>query len=69
MLNFNWLNGISIGFAKAIVSFTFVIPLIFALIMKKSYIYAGAANMKIWRNLKFWIILLCAIVISVYQYF
>lgn len=25
--------------------------------------------MKIWRNLKFWIILLCVIVISVYQYF
>lgn len=67
MLNFDWISHIDIGIAKLIVSLTFLLPLIFALTLKKSYIYAGAKDTKLWRNLKLWIALLSLIMLAVYS--
>jgi hypothetical protein len=69
MLNFDWISHINIGVAKFIVSLSFLLPLIFALTLKKKYIYAGAPDSKLWRNLKIWVALLAFIMLMVYTSF
>jgi hypothetical protein len=69
MLNFDWISHIDIGIAKFIVSLSFLLPLIFAMTLKKEYIYSGAKDMKLWRNLKLWIALLTCIMLILYSLF
>ncbi len=69
MLNFDWINGLDIHIAKMLVMLAFIIPLVFALTLKKSYIYAGAADKKIYRNLKIWVMLLSIIMLLIYSSF
>jgi len=69
MLNFSSLENIPDSIAKYIVLMMFVLPLVFALTMKKKYIYAGAEDTKGWRNLKYWVFFLCLIMTGLYLYF
>ena len=69
MLNFDWISGIDIEIAKVLVLMAFIAPLIFAFTLKREYIYKGAEDLKKWRNLKGWILLLTIIMVSVYMYF
>ncbi len=69
MLNFDWISHIDVGSARLIVLITFLLPFVFALTLKKSYIYSGAADNNIWRNLKIWIALLTIIMLVVYSIF
>ena len=69
MLNFDWISGLDIEIAKVLVLMAFIAPLVFALSLKREYIYKGAEDNKLWRNLKGWILLLTIIMVSVYLYF
>lgn len=69
MLNFDWISHIDGTSAKLIVLVTFLLPLIFALTLKKNYIFAGAENNKPWRNLKIWVMLLTGIMLFIYSSF
>ena len=69
MFNFDWLHGLSDGWGKFLVILAFVAPLIFALTMKKSYIYQGAEDKKPWRNLKIWVFVIVALQVASYVYF
>lgn len=69
MLNFNWLAGVPLVWAKALIICCFIIPAAFALALKKDYIYAGAEDRAWWRNLKIWIVLITVTQIAIYLYF
>lgn len=69
MFNFDWLSGTDLGIAKLLMLMAFIAPLIFSLFLKRGYIYKGAADNKLWRNLKLWIMGLTVVMVSVYIYF
>lgn len=69
MLNFDWISHINPGAAKFIMLCAFLVPLIFTLSLKKSYIYAGSSDMKLWKNLKIWVTLLTLLMLFVYWSF
>lgn len=69
MLNFNWLADLSEAWGRFLVIMAFIVPLIFAITLPKKYIYQGASNQKIWRNLKFWVFIIVAIQVAIYIYF
>ncbi len=69
MLNFDWISGIDLSIAKIIILLAFIAPAIFSLFLKKEYIFRGAEDYKTWRNLKYWILFLTLIMISIYLYF
>ena len=69
MFNFNWLSGVSVGWGKFITIMAFIAPMIFALTMKKKYIYQGAQDGAWWRNLKIWVFVIVAVQVAIYLYF
>lgn len=69
MLNFNWLVDLSVGWGRFLIIMAFIIPLIFALTLKKEYIYQGAPDRKAWRNLKYWTFIIVAVQVAIYLYF
>lgn len=69
MLNFNWFNEMPIYIARIIVLFAFLVPLIFAFALPRAYIYLGAPDQKKWRNLKWWILALILIQLTIYLVF
>ncbi len=69
MFNFDWLSNIDLRTAKILMLLAFFSPLIFSLFLKKEYIYKGATDKKIWRNLRLWIMALTFIMATVYIYF
>ena len=69
MLNFNWLADLPITAARIIVLLAFLVPLIFAFILPRTYIYLGARDQKKWRNLKWWILGLIMIQTAIYTIF
>jgi len=69
MLNFDWGTHLSENWARFLVILAFIAPLIFTFTLPRRYIYQGAADQKMWRNLKIWILVLIAISVSVYLYF
>ncbi|MBU0473721.1 MAG: hypothetical protein KKF62_06115 [Bacteroidetes bacterium] len=69
MFNFDWLSGIDLSVAKTFILCAFLAPLIFSLFLKKEYIYQGAVDVKPWRNLKIWIMILTIFMIGIYSYF
>ena len=69
MLNFNFLQDLSEGWARFLVIMAFIIPMIFAFTLPKKYIYQGARDQKIWRNLKIWVFVIVAVQVAIYLYF
>lgn len=69
MFNFDWLSGVDLGVAKIFILCAFLAPLIFSFSLKKEYIYKGSIDLKPWRNLKIWIMVLTLFMISIYSYF
>lgn len=69
MLNFDWLGGIDLSVAKLLIISAFLAALIFSLFLKKEYLYKGAPDLKPWRNLKIWILILTVFMISIYSFF
>ena len=54
MLNFDWLSGLSMGQAKAVVLGLFAVVLLLVWLLPADYIYRGAQDRKPWRNLRVW---------------
>lgn len=69
MLNFDFLANLSEGWARFLVIMAYIIPLIFALTLPRKYIYEGAEDQKLWRNLKLWVFVIVAVMVVVYLYF
>jgi len=69
MLNFNWLADVPMIWARVIVLLSFMAPLVFALTLKRDYIFQGTSDRRVWRNLKGWALFLVAIQIAIYIYF
>ena len=69
MLNFDWCGNIPHSWAKLLVIMAFIIPLVFAFTLKHKYIYQGAPDQALWRNLKIWVLLLVVTMVGVYLYF
>ena len=69
MFNFNWIADLSEGWARFLVIMAFILPLIFALTLKKKYIFLGAPDQKNWRNLKYWVFVIVAVQVVIYIYF
>jgi hypothetical protein len=69
MLNFNWLIDLPLPIANIVILLAFIVPLVFALILPRAYIYLGAKDQKQWRNLKWWVVALVLIQVSVYIIF
>ena len=69
MLNFDWISGLDLSIAKILILSVFVLQFIFILFLKKDYIFAGAPDRKNWRNLKIWVLILSAIMITIYTIF
>ncbi|NIA31454.1 MAG: hypothetical protein GWP06_16290 [Actinobacteria bacterium] len=69
MLNFEFLANLSEGWARFLVIMAYIIPLIFAFTLPRKYIYEGAEDQKLWRNLKLWVLVIVAIMVAVYLYF
>ncbi|NOY57557.1 MAG: hypothetical protein GXO75_01305 [Calditrichaeota bacterium] len=69
MLNFDFLANLSEGWARFLVIMAYIIPLIFAFTLPRKYIYEGAEDQKLWRNLKLWVFVIVAVMVAVYLYF
>jgi len=69
MLNFNWLAEMPINIARFFVLLAFIIPLVFAFVLPKAYVYLGSQDQKKWRNLKWWILVLVLIQVTIYSLF
>jgi len=69
MFNFNFLSDLSEGWARFLVILAFIIPLIFTLTLPNKYIYLGAEDHKLWRNLKLWVFVIVSVMVAVYLYF
>ena len=69
MLNFNWLADLSDAWGRFLVILAFIAPMIFAFLLSKKYIYQGAADLKNWRNLKIWVLIIVAVQVAIYLYF
>jgi len=69
MFNFDFLANLSEGWARFLVILAYIIPLIFALTLSRKYIYEGAEDQKLWRNLKIWVFVIVAVMVAVYLYF
>ncbi len=69
MLNFEWCSRLSLGWGRFLVILAFILPLIFALSLPRKYLYLGAPNQKLWRNLKLWVFLLVLAQVMIYLYF
>lgn len=69
MFNFNWLNNVSDTWGRFLLILAFIVPLIFALLMKRKYIYKDAGDTAWWRNLKLWVLVIVTIQIAIYLYF
>lgn len=69
MLNFNWAAGIGDFGARVLIIAAFIVPLVFALSMKKAYIMKGSSDKKRWRDLRIWILMLVVIQSLIYAYF
>lgn len=69
MFNFNWLHNVPDGWGRVLLILDFIAPLLFALSMKRKYIYQDARDQTWWRNLKLWVLVIVAVQIGIYLYF
>lgn len=69
MLNFNWLNGVPLNWARASIIMIYILILVAVWFLKNSYIFQGAPDQKWWRNLKLWATVAIATQLFAYLYF
>ncbi len=69
MLNFDWLANVSESWGRFFVIMAFIVPFVFAMTLRRAYIYQGAQDLHRWRNLKYWVFFIVAVQVGVYLYF
>ena len=69
MLNFDWLDNVSLEGARLFLIMAFMIALVFGMLTRKEYIFKGAKNFKKWRDFRIWIIILVVVQVILYSYF
>ena len=69
VLDFQWAHGLSTGVAQILFIASFVGVAIFALLQSRAYVYRGAPDERIWRDLRVWAVLVMALATGLYLYF
>ena len=69
MLNFDWLDEVSLSGARFLLILVFLVSQVLALLVRKAYIFIGAKNQHAWRDFRYWIIILIFVQILLYSYF
>ncbi len=69
MLNFDWLNGISLETAKWIFLGLYILIALLILLLPKKFIYQGLKKIEWYHNLKLWSIALLGFIFTVYYFF
>ena len=69
LLNFEWLNHVSMGTAKTIFLALFVVTGILTLLIPSAYIYEGVEDRRWWHNLKLWALGDLALIFVIYYVF
>ena len=64
-----WLKDIPLYWAKVIAIIFFIVIIIWALTRPKEYIFKGATNRKVWRDLRLWAAIILIVQIIVYLKF
>jgi len=69
MLNFDWLVGVPLDWARGIIIIMYIAIAVAVFFFKRDYIFQGAPDKKWWRNLKWWAAIAVATQLFLYWYF
>jgi len=69
LLNFEWLNHVSIASAKNVFLALFVVTGILIMLIPSAYIYEGIKDRRWWHNLKLWALGDLAFIFIIYYIF
>jgi len=69
MLNFDWLLGVPLAWARYIIIIMYLLILMAVWNLKDSYIFKDAPDKRWWRNLKLWATVSIVSQLFVYAYF
>ncbi len=69
MLNFDWLQWVSMPMAKAVFLGLFIVSGLLVLAIPRSSIYEGVENPRWWHNLKLWALGVLAVIFTIYAIF
>jgi len=64
-----WLDNLPLYWAKIVGTVFFVCVIIWALTRPKAYIFKGAPDMKMWRDLRLWAVVILIVQIVIYARF
>ncbi|BBM87280.1 hypothetical protein [Candidatus Uabimicrobium amorphum] len=69
ILDFQWAHALSLSTAKLLFMLFFLFIIVFAWSFKRDYVYKGAPDQKLWRDLRIWVIVVMSIPMGLYWYF
>ena len=69
VLDFQWAAGLSLATARLFFLAFFLLVLLFAVLQRRDYVYAGAPDRARWRDLRLWSVALIAVQIAIYMSF
>ena len=69
ILDFQWAAGLSLATARLFFLAFFLLVLVFAVLQRRDYIYAGAPDRARWRDLRLWAAALMVLQIAIYMSF
>ncbi|MDD2890972.1 MAG: hypothetical protein PHE49_10105 [bacterium] len=61
-----WLSGLSSIWVKGIATAFFLLMIIWAILLPKEYIFKGAPDKKLWRDLRLWAVIVLVVQIIIY---
>ncbi|NLP12592.1 hypothetical protein GX408_19495 [bacterium] len=65
----DWLREVPLYWPKIIATLTFVGVTVWTWVRPKTFIFQGAPDQRLWRDLRIWITLIMSIQIALYLYF
>ena len=65
----HWLEGIPLVWAKVIGMLFFVSVIVWAVLRPRAYIFRGAPDKKVWRDLRIWAVVVLVVQIILYLKF
>lgn len=68
-LKFEWLSEVPLFWANGVAIILFVGIALWAAIQKRAYVFAGASDGVLWRDLRIWALLAMAIQVTLYILF
>jgi len=69
ILDFRWAHDLSLSTARLFFMAFFVLITVFGLSMSREYVFRGAEDRALWRDLRLWVIVIMTVQFSLYLYF